>query len=159
MIARLDALFHMLSWKQRPQREQTRYLTLPEFKSRPVLPTPHAVQHDNSEPHVPDDLIPRPAIADSNSTTKCESASKAAPQIGPRKPGRVEVNDRCEVVVDNKRKGRLEVHVELANGHWDCGRIRNSDDVPMAMQEKGSSLPAVLEHRTSTGLVFRFVTD
>lgn len=42
-VARIDALYTILDWDNRPDREATRYLTLNEFKDRDVLPTPHWV--------------------------------------------------------------------------------------------------------------------
>ncbi|MGH8884229.1 MAG: TIGR03986 family type III CRISPR-associated RAMP protein [Egibacteraceae bacterium] len=42
-VARLDALFTMLSWEEHPPREATAYMPLAGFKDRKVLPTPHRV--------------------------------------------------------------------------------------------------------------------
>jgi hypothetical protein len=74
-IARLDALFTLLDWEGRPAAEETRYLQIQngdasrypvdrqgkvnEYRSRPVLPTPHAVA-GRPEPAWPTDP-PRPA--------------------------------------------------------------------------------------------------
>jgi len=45
-IARLDALFLLLEWRQRPSVNDTRYMQIEggnEFRERPVLPSPHKV--------------------------------------------------------------------------------------------------------------------
>ncbi len=42
-IARLDALFCILRWENRPSRASTEYLTLGAFRPRPVLPSPAAI--------------------------------------------------------------------------------------------------------------------
>lgn len=42
-IARLDALYLLLAWEGRNGIEKTAYMELSQFRTRPVLPTPHAV--------------------------------------------------------------------------------------------------------------------
>lgn len=42
-IARIDALFRILQWKNRPELSKTAYMGLERFRQRPVLPTPHQV--------------------------------------------------------------------------------------------------------------------
>lgn len=62
-IGRLDALYQMLRWSGRPDRESTAYMDLTRFRQRPVLPTPHAVA-GVADPAWPDDP-PRPATGQS----------------------------------------------------------------------------------------------
>lgn len=58
-IARLDALYQMLSWTNRPPAGSTSYMDLGHFRRRLVLPTPHAVAPGAAEPSWPPDP-PRP---------------------------------------------------------------------------------------------------
>ncbi|GIX46060.1 MAG: hypothetical protein KatS3mg131_0271 [Candidatus Tectimicrobiota bacterium] len=76
-IARLDALYQMLSWVNRPSRDATRYMVIEggdatrypkdnrgnvnEFRTRPVLPTPHAVAGRTEPAWPPDPPQPRSA--------------------------------------------------------------------------------------------------
>jgi len=54
-IARLDALFLMLTWRERPGLQSTRQISdLSEFRKRPVLPSPHKVA-GKPEPSWPSD--------------------------------------------------------------------------------------------------------
>jgi CRISPR-associated protein (TIGR03986 family) len=58
-IARLDVLYQMLSWNNRPLAEKTSYMNLARFRQRPVLPTPHHVAGRPEPPWPPDP--PRPS--------------------------------------------------------------------------------------------------
>jgi CRISPR-associated protein (TIGR03986 family) len=42
-IARLDALYRILTWSARPTPESTAYMRLDGFRNRPILPSPHRV--------------------------------------------------------------------------------------------------------------------
>lgn len=64
-IARIDALFHMLSWDKKPPAAETRYMVIQngkverfgdrnEYKKRAVLPTPHHVAGAQEPPWTPD---------------------------------------------------------------------------------------------------------
>lgn len=53
-IARLDALYRLLSWTDRPHPDSTEYMELPRFRDRPVLPTPHGVSGASEPPWPPD---------------------------------------------------------------------------------------------------------
>jgi hypothetical protein len=43
-IARLDALYRLLTWDSRPAPGATKYMDLEAFKARAVLPTPHRIE-------------------------------------------------------------------------------------------------------------------
>jgi CRISPR-associated protein (TIGR03986 family) len=58
-IARLDTLYCLLEWANRPSREKTEYMQRQMFEDRPVLPTPHGVTGSREPPWPPD--APRPA--------------------------------------------------------------------------------------------------
>lgn len=49
-IFRLDALFRILSWQNRPEVETTKYMSLDEFRARKVLPTPQFVNDERTQP-------------------------------------------------------------------------------------------------------------
>jgi CRISPR-associated protein (TIGR03986 family) len=82
-IARIDALFCLLDWKSRPNFADTRYMLIEggdsqryapdksgngnEFRSRPVLPTPHRVA-ERVEPSWPDNPA-RPGTAPGRGTS------------------------------------------------------------------------------------------
>ncbi len=49
-IARIDALFRLLEWTNRPAPAATAYMDLSAFRNRPVLPTPHGVAGASEPP-------------------------------------------------------------------------------------------------------------
>lgn len=74
-IARLDALYRILNWSNRPNRDRTTYMVLKQFRDRLVLPTPHAVV-GAAEPDWPLDP-PRPASAASGAAVGLAPARQA----------------------------------------------------------------------------------
>ena len=96
-IARLDALFFLLEWNDRPSSEETRYMQIEggdatrfppdkqgkvnEFRERPVLPSPHKVV-GKAEPSWKG-ATPQPGKPPETST----NAQKVPAPVAPVKPG------------------------------------------------------------------------
>ncbi|HWO26210.1 MAG TPA: TIGR03986 family CRISPR-associated RAMP protein [Kofleriaceae bacterium] len=78
-IGRLDGLFRLLAWDQRPASSSTAYMALEVFKNRPVLPTPHAVA-EAPEPAWPQDAPPPDRSANS---TERRGGGRGQPRQAP----------------------------------------------------------------------------
>ncbi len=80
-IARLDALFLMLQFAARPDRVLTDYLSLQQFRARPVLPTPHNVS-GQSQPDWPGPIpSPGPDGVGHQPSNVRYSARSSSPQL------------------------------------------------------------------------------
>jgi len=137
-IARLDTLFRLLEWDARPSVAQTGYMSLPDFKQRPVLPTPHYVAGTNEPPWPADPPRPAPSPEDRRCRgggrpprARAEGiprATRERPQAstvpGPPKPG-----DRVEGILleERTKKGGWKARHEPSNL---SGPIINSTQVP-----------------------------
>jgi len=144
-LARLDALFTILRWEGKPSRIETEYLSLDDFRARPVLPSPHRI----SKLPEPDWPGPTP--------TSAPNAPPPASDTTQSKPTKLEKGPRYQATVDRLKKRKIEVHVELADGNWKSGWIENADDVPESMRCQGMNLPVLFTQSTSMGQVFKFI--
>jgi len=144
-IARLDALFQILTWNARPARTDTEYMPLANFRNRPILRTPHAVMSEE-EPW-PDEDSPIPAAntvtsarrdAQRESNAQAQNPRTAEPrdpiaQSAPRAAipasliARVGQRIRVELLSEKTRKGgwRARSHEYELEGH-----IQNWSEVP-----------------------------
>ncbi|HHY15825.1 MAG TPA: TIGR03986 family CRISPR-associated RAMP protein [Firmicutes bacterium] len=113
-IARLNALYRLLTWEDRPQLKDTDYMTREGFNHRPVLPTPHNVIKEK-EPEWPSNP-PRPASEEKeNHSLKTAALPKAS-----------EVVDAVLLEEKTKKGGWKAKHE--ASGL--SGPIQNTKDVP-----------------------------
>jgi CRISPR-associated protein (TIGR03986 family) len=137
-VARLDVLYRLLTWKGRPQFENTDYVSLKEFSNRPmlVLPTPHNVIKEK-EPDWPFDP-PWPASV--------EKERAALPKA----------NEIVEAVLleEKTKKGGWKAKHE-ASGL--SGPIQNSKDVPED-KHPGDRVPLVVAYVKQKEIAFRWST-
>lgn len=164
-IARLDSLFRLLEWDQRPPVDRTAYMSLEagDFKPRPVLPTPHHVAGTEEPPWPADPPRPAPPPRDRGPAPRGrrprvptegvpgatrETARTPAPPALP-KPG-----DRVEAVLLEERTKR---------GGWKArhepsglsGPIQNSDAVP-AEKKPGDHVELLVAFASPRGIAFKW---
>lgn len=87
-IARLDALYRMLTWMGRPGPEATAYMGLERFRDRPVLPTPHVVVGVGEPPWTNDPPRPGPTALAHGSQHSEPKATDTSRQHQPQARGR-----------------------------------------------------------------------
>lgn len=114
-IARLDALFLMLQWRNRPSGARTTAMPLANFRARPVLPTPHTVAGHSEPPWTAD--IPRPGAPSAPSIPHGSITPAVKPM--PAKPAAGATDSASDweqlTVVYLKRLGQAHL-VELPDG-------------------------------------------
>ncbi|HEX9733126.1 MAG TPA: TIGR03986 family CRISPR-associated RAMP protein [Thermoanaerobaculia bacterium] len=86
-IARIDVLYRILAWQDRPASDRTAYMRLQQFKERPVLPTPHGVL-GNQEPAWPKDASAPPS--NTGSAGRGPSRASGRSSGGSERTGRVD---------------------------------------------------------------------
>ncbi len=166
-IARLDALYQLLEWQNRPEAQATRYMAIEggdaqrfpadrrgrvnEFRSRPVLPSPHGVA-GLSEPGWQGDL-PRPG-AGSGAAPEAPAQQARRPPAGrelPRSHDRV----KAELLPEKTKKGGWRAkHV----GTGIAGHIQNSVEVPPE-KKAGDRMDLIVAYATEREIAFRYPTD
>lgn len=89
-IARLDALYRLLAWDDRPRPGATAYMDLDAFKQRAVLPTPHHVadlpepRWEDDPPHIlgaPPERHPRTSRPRDDRRTHAPDAAHSPPSL------------------------------------------------------------------------------
>ncbi|MCZ7664443.1 MAG: TIGR03986 family CRISPR-associated RAMP protein [Thermoleophilia bacterium] len=170
-IARIDALFCLLEWANRPPPTATAYMDLNGFRKRPVLPTPHRVV-GASEPSWPADP-PEPASGGAGRDPRRGSSHRSGRQTAPRAAGSrqqersatrpaqkptagVKAGDTVEAVLleERTRKGGWRALHEPTGL---AGHIHNSSDVP-AEAKPGDRLALVVASVSAREIAFRFPT-
>ncbi len=130
-IARLDALYHLLTWNPRPALAETRSMRIErgdrarfgdpnEFKKRPVLPTPHAVVGAaepawSGTPPVLAAQEPSGSGKDRPRSPAPAAAKATAPPAQAAAAVRAGDSVDCQVLAEQTKKGGPRFRV-LANG-------------------------------------------
>lgn len=181
-LARLDALFTILRWNDQPGPSETRYMKIEggdpalypkdkqgkvnEFRTRPVLPTPHAIvggrgpRWGTDEPNWPRPP-PEPAATSAPAAhgKKETSTSRKTAGASANKPHELEKDRSYQAIVHGTKKRRLEVYIELANDRDAFGMVENSEEVPEFLRSPGTRINVLVVQLSTTARVFRFVPD
>jgi CRISPR-associated protein (TIGR03986 family) len=164
-IARLDALFQLLAWANRPAPAATAYmdLDLDRFRDRPVLPTPHNVARAGEPPWRADP--PRPAAGEGGGsgsrgrrpdrtqdarrqTVRGERPQPAPPRAPPVKPKPVEKGQTRPGTL--KRSG--EVWVALFDGDSREAHVINPDKIPADCSDGTKAELYIAEQSKNVGI-------
>jgi len=156
-IGRLDALYQILTWTDRPAPQSTGYMDLQRFRERPVLPTPHAVTGD-VEPPWPDDPPrtgsshggqegPRDAVREVARDSRPLAAPRPAPSVKPVEKGQT----RSGVL-----QRRNDEWVALFEGESREGQIINSNQIPDACTEGSAAEFYIAQQSKRGGIKARF---
>ncbi|NPU98302.1 MAG: TIGR03986 family CRISPR-associated RAMP protein [Candidatus Omnitrophica bacterium] len=152
-ISRLNALFHLLQWTEKPLYSKTEYMELKNFKERPVLPTPHNVI-GQPEPawHVDP---PRPADHETDSTNYV--LRKRITDKEQTKP----INHITKPIEKGQiRKGKLKHSsdhwIALFEGDSREAYIINQDKIPSEMKEGSTAEFFITEQSKKGGIKARF---
>jgi CRISPR-associated protein (TIGR03986 family) len=162
-VARLDALFRLLQWDARPRLERTAYMSLKDFKQRPVLPTPHHVAGTSEPPWRRDPPRPAPTAEDRGRRgdgRPPRARAEGTPGATPGRPGASAVpgppraGDRVEAVLleDRTSKGGWKAWHQPSGL---SGHIINSVDVP-ASARPGDRVDLVVASVGTREIAFRF---
>ncbi len=161
-IARLDALFFLLEWQNRPASSATASMDLARFRQRPVLPTPHAVA-GAPEPPWPCDP-PRPAASGRASARRSRGADDRgghdAMRVRPVEPIpapalRVGAHVEATLLEEKTRKGGWKARHEPSGL---AGPIQNTAHVP-AHHKPGDRVVLIVASVGIQGIAFRFPTE
>ena len=166
-IARLEALYRLLEWENRPAVEDTRYMVIEggdgqrvradtqgrvnEYRERPVLPSPHKVAGTEEPPWEEDP--PHPGSGRDRSSGAPPRQQKRAAS-GPSLPSS---GDRVEAVLSEKltnKGGWRAEHVETNLS----GPIHNTSDVP-SDKKPGDTLHLLVASVNQREIAFRYPTE
>jgi CRISPR-associated protein (TIGR03986 family) len=165
-IARLDVLFRLLEWANRPSSAATAYMELPRFRDRPVLSTPHGVA-GASEPSWRTDA-PRPAGGGGDRGSRGhgrphgtlghrESARDTGPLLQPAAVAHVQPKP---IQKGQTRPGRLKRSgtdwVAVFDGEPREARIINPDRIDASCSEGTAAEFYVTEQSKNAGIKCRF---
>lgn len=152
-IGRLQVLFHLLQWIERPLHSKTEYMVLERFKNRPVLPTPHKVI-GQPEPawHVDP---PRPADQETESTnsvprktiTDKEQTKPLTQTTKPIEKGQTR---------NGKLKHSSDHWIALFEGDSREAHIINQDKIPPEVKEGSPAAFFITEQSKKGGIKARF---
>lgn len=169
-IARLDALYRLLEWKQRPRPESTRYMKIEsgdvqsygnknEFHNRPVLPSPHAVAGLDEplwrlEPPLALSYINN---GSDNSKNRKHHKSPVSPIIKQKSLPRTNDLVDAQLLEERTKKGGWRA-IHAPSGL--SGPIQNSDEVPTD-KKAGDTLKLIVANVSGNEreLAFRIPTD
>jgi len=165
-IARIDVLYRILAWQDRPASDRTAYMRLTQFKERPVLPTPHGVL-GNQEPAWPKDAPAPP----SNTGSAGRGPSRAS-GTSARRPARPERIDQPRplpgpapakpkpVEKGQTRPGTLvrsgDQWVAAFEGDTRQARIINPDKLPADAPDGARAEVYITEQSKRGGITCRF---
>jgi len=140
-IARLDALYRLLTWEDRLQLKNTDYMPLGKFRDRPVLPTPHNIIREEAPGWPPDP--PRPASEGIEDHSLKTAALPKANEI---------VN--AVLLEEKTRKGGWKAKHEVSGL---SGPIQNTKDVPED-KHPGERVSLVVAFAKQEGIAFKWPT-
>jgi CRISPR-associated protein (TIGR03986 family) len=152
-IGRLQTLFHLLQWSGRPQLEKTEYMGLQNFRSRPVLPTPHGVLGQREPAWRSDPPQPAQKEKDSaklESTTPTAAGGPTLPPPQANKP--IEKGQTRNGVL--KRSG--DRWIVLFEGEPRQAVIINQSKIPLDAAEDCSAEFFITEQSKKSGIKARF---
>ena len=150
-ITRLQSLFCLLDWAGKPDSSKTDYMELKCFKSRPVLPTPHAVMEKDDPPGEKD--LPRPAAREDDSTNTVSNK----PSVVKTQPSPLQAKP---VEKGQTRKGKLKrtdgCWVAIFEGDSRAAVIVNPSSIPAECADDCKAEFYITEQSKRTGIKVRF---
>jgi CRISPR-associated protein (TIGR03986 family) len=157
-IGRLQALFCLLNWDNKPQLSETEYMQLELFRDKPVLPSPHMVSRQ-LEPSWPVDP-PRKGVQHAvgskiktlespNTDTSLTKPAVTSKALAPK-----------EILKGQQRKGTLlhrgEIWIAMFDGDHREAVIVNTDKIPKDATEGIMAEFYITEQNKKTGIKVRF---
>jgi CRISPR-associated protein (TIGR03986 family) len=157
-IARLEALFYLLSWDEKPSFSDTEYMPLELYKERRVLLTPHGVK---SQPEPAWRVDPPRKASQSSGTTKKKPIESTNKDIVVTKPV---VSPKAvapkEILKGQQRNGFLmrkgEIWIAMFEGDDREAVILNTDAIPKDATESDIAEFYIMEQSKKIGIRVRF---
>lgn len=168
-IARLDALFHILEWVNRPPCSETRYMVITdgdaerfstnkqgnEYSGKPVLPTPHRVV-GRQEPKWPQDpTVPKLSPSPSSKSPASKSPVKKKTDPPPPAKKRPTPIQKGQTIVGNLKKTGDKWIVKFEGDERDA-KIENPEKIPAKTIDDAKAEFYIVLQNKNKGIIARF---